>query len=183
MWSMAPIYAVWVAWALSWLVAALWKHRTARTASGQFAYRLILFAGIALLFGTPPRMTALWHLPAAGLWLCAGLTALGFSFCWWARLHLGVYWSSDVGRKADHRIIDSGPYALVRHPIYTGIILAGFATAAARGTGLALAGAAVMTVSWYVKARLEERFLRQELGAGAYDVYAARTAMLVPFIF
>lgn len=175
------IYLAWIAWFLTWIAAALWKRRATRTAPDQLTYRLIQLVGVALLFWTPPWLTRLWYLPAAGMWACFALTVLGFAICWWARIHLGLYWSSNVGRKADHKIINTGPYAFVRHPIYTGIILAGFATAGAKGTLLGLAGAGVMTVSWYVKARLEERFLRQELGPTDYDAYAARTPMLMPF--
>jgi protein-S-isoprenylcysteine O-methyltransferase Ste14 len=86
-----------------------------------------------------------------------------------------------VTRKADHRIVDTGPYGIVRHPIYTGIILSVFATAAFKGTGVAFLGAAIMTVGFWIKARLEERFLRQELGAETYDSYRRRVPMLVPF--
>ena len=85
-------------------------------------------------------------------------------------------------RTVGHHVVDSGPYALVRHPIYTGIIIAYFATAIPTGPGAALAGAVAMTVGWYLKARLEERFLRAELGREAYDAYARRTAMLAPFL-
>ncbi len=79
------------------------------------------------------------------------------------------------------RIVDTGPYALVRHPIYTGVLLSAFATAAIEGTLVAWAGAAVMAGAWYWKARQEEDFLREELGP-AYDDYAGRVAMLIPFL-
>jgi protein-S-isoprenylcysteine O-methyltransferase Ste14 len=68
----------------------------------------------------------------------------------------------------------------VRHPIYTGIILASVATAAMRGTALAWLGFCVMTAGWVIKARLEEAFLREQLGADAYGEYARRVPMLVP---
>jgi protein-S-isoprenylcysteine O-methyltransferase Ste14 len=68
----------------------------------------------------------------------------------------------------------------VRHPIYTGIIVASAATAALRGTGQAWLGMGVMTLGWYIKERLEERFLRDELGA-SYEAYSCRVPMLVPF--
>jgi protein-S-isoprenylcysteine O-methyltransferase Ste14 len=180
--EMTAIYIVWAVWALSWAAAAWWQRGVTGKAPGQWKYMVILFAGFFLLF-RPWLHLRLWHLPSAGLWLCFALTVAGFLFCWWARIHLGGYWSSAVTRKEDHRIIDTGPYALVRHPIYTGIILASFAMAAAKGTSPALVGAALTVLGWYMKARLEERFLRQELGAQAYDSYAARTAMLVPFLF
>jgi protein-S-isoprenylcysteine O-methyltransferase Ste14 len=87
-----------------------------------------------------------------------------------------------VTRKEGHRVVDSGPYAIVRHPIYTGVITAALATMAVRGTQLAVAGVALLVVGYYLKGRLEERFLRAELGAEAYDAYARKTAMLVPFV-
>ena len=108
------------------------------------------------------------------------IAALGFAICWWARLHLGRLWSASVTRKADHRIVDSGPYALVRHPIYTGVILAAAATAALKGSAGALLGLALMVLAFWIKARLEERFLGAELGEAAYDDYRRRTGMLFP---
>jgi protein-S-isoprenylcysteine O-methyltransferase Ste14 len=121
-----------------------------------------------------------WYVGESTGWLLAGLTAAGFAFCWWARIHLGRLWSSAVTRKHDHHIVDTGPYRIVRHPIYTGIMFASFATAAAIGTPGGVVGAAIMSLGWYVKARVEERFLREQLGAQAYDAYAQKTAMLIP---
>ena len=70
----------------------------------------------------------------------------------------------------------------MRHPIYTGIIVASAATAALRATAGAWLGVALMTLGWYVKARLEERFLREQLGPDNYDAYARRVPMLIPFV-
>jgi protein-S-isoprenylcysteine O-methyltransferase Ste14 len=69
----------------------------------------------------------------------------------------------------------------VRHPIYTGIITAALATAVVKGTPFAIAGALLMTFGFWIKATLEERFLREHLGPGAYDSYRRRVPMLVPF--
>lgn len=80
-----------------------------------------------------------------------------------------------------HRTVDTGPYGIVRHPIYTGILIAAFATAAAKGTVMGIAGALVMTLGLWMKARLEEAWLRSELGADAYDAYRQRVPMLLPF--
>ena len=107
---------------------------------------------------------------------------MGFAFCWWARIHLGLLWSGRVTKKADHHIVETGPYALVRHPIYTGLLLAIGATMVAKGTLYGVAGAAAIMLSIAMKARLEERFLRNELGSAAYDGYARRVPMLVPFL-
>jgi protein-S-isoprenylcysteine O-methyltransferase Ste14 len=90
-------------------------------------------------------------------------------------------WSARITRKTDHKVVDSGPYALVRHPIYTGLLLALLATAAAKGTMLGVAGFLILLIGIWVKARLEERWLTEELGADAYGNYRRRVPMLVPF--
>ncbi|MGH7583136.1 MAG: methyltransferase family protein [Gemmatimonadales bacterium] len=126
------------------------------------------------------RPMPLWTTSPVAGWILVAVLVAGLAFTWWARMHLGRLWSSSVTRKADHHIVDTGPYGTVRHPIYTGIILGTIATAALRGTGMAWLGVLVMTIGWVVKARLEESFLRQELGAEAYDAYARRVPMLVP---
>jgi len=179
---------LWTVWWLSWLAAAAWRDRAASRPPlrEQLGYRLLAMAGVVLLFG-PYRHEfhseiVLWRTPAAVEWALVLVALAGFAFTWWARIHLGRLWSSSVGRKADHHVVDTGPYAIVRHPIYTGITLASIATAAQRGTAAGWVGAIVMTLGWYVKARLEERFLRQQLGAEAYGAYARRVPMLVPFL-
>ena len=122
---------------------------------------------------SPPGMTTAWT--------CVALIAVGLAFSWWARLHLGRLWSGTVTAKAAHRVVDSGLYGTARPPIYTGLLLAILATMAAKGTLWGIAGAVLLTVGIYMKARLEERFLRNELGP-AYDDYARRVPMLVPFL-
>jgi protein-S-isoprenylcysteine O-methyltransferase Ste14 len=96
-------------------------------------------------------------------------------------LHLGRLWSASVTRKEDHRVVDSGPYAIVRHPIYTGLLIAAVATAVIKGTPIAFVGVVLMTIAFVIKGRLEENFLREELGREAYDAYRKRVPMLVPF--
>jgi len=177
---------LWVVWVASWLAAAFWSDRAAGRPgfASELFYRIVTILGAILLFGTrrfDHAAVPLWRSGEAVGWTLFAVAALGFAFCWWARIHLGRLWSGFVTRKAGYRIIDTGPYGVVRHPIYTGIILAVFATAAFKGTGVALFGAAVMTGGFWIKARLEERFLRQELGTAAYDSYRRRVPMLVPF--
>jgi protein-S-isoprenylcysteine O-methyltransferase Ste14 len=125
--------------------------------------------------------TRLWEAPSTFGWTMVGLAVCGFVFCWWARLHLGRLWSGTVTRKEGHRVVDTGPYALVRHPIYTGLLAAAIATAALKATPLAVAGTLLIAVGLVLKAQLEEKFLREELGAESYDAYRRRVPMLVPF--
>ncbi len=177
---------MWLGWWLSWLAAAAWSDRAVKKPSTrhQIVYRLLAAGGAVLLFGTYrhdlPVEGILWRSPAGFGWAMVAVAGAGLLFTWWARIHLGRLWSSSVGRKADHRVVDTGPYRIVRHPIYTGITLASIATASMRGTALAWLGALVMTAGWVVKARLEEAFLREQLGAEAYGEYARRVPMLAP---
>jgi protein-S-isoprenylcysteine O-methyltransferase Ste14 len=174
---------VWLAWWVSWGLASRWTSKTLKKPEGQGTYYVLIVAGMVLLFGFWRNgVTAYWHPATSVKWALVGLAAAGFLFCWWARLALGRLWSASITRKEDHRVIDTGPYALVRHPIYTGVITAGFASAVMCGTLIAAAGFFVFVSAWYLKARMEEKFLRAELGAEAYDAYAARVPMLIPFL-
>ena len=185
------VVSFWLAWYVSWMVAALWRDRAARQppTRSQVTYRVLAISGFFLLFGgdafdaiIPPLHARMWRWPLPLQWALAAASFCGFAFTWWARIHLGRLWSSNVGRKADHRIVDTGPYGIVRHPIYTGIIIASVATAALWATAAAWIGVALLTLGWYVKARLEERFLREQLGPENYDAYAQRVPMLIPFL-
>lgn len=169
------------------MAAALWSGRTEKrdTTAAVPVYRTAILAGAILLTPWAARTTSerhLWDVGDAGGYALAGLTLAGILFTWWARLHLGRLWSSAITRKEDHRVVDTGPYALVRHPIYTGLIAAILATTAAEGTATALAGAALVAFGLWLKARTEERFLMNELGPDAYGAYCRRVPMLVPFL-
>ena len=179
---------LWLAWLVTWFAAALWSDRAAkRPAVGrEIVYRVVTIIGVLLVFGfgDPGTMlrTEWWRPGPLVAWLCVGAAVCGLLFTWWARIHLGRLWSSGVTRKSDHHVVDTGPYGIVRHPIYTGVITAILATAGLRGSAGAWLGAAVMIAGFYIKARLEEEFLRKELGADAYDAYARRVPMLVPWL-
>jgi protein-S-isoprenylcysteine O-methyltransferase Ste14 len=184
----STIIVLWVAWGASWGVAAFWSNRTEKRGGigADIAFRILFWASATLLLAPfPDRSYYLqaqyWHVNSAMKWILVALTATGFLFAWWARIHLGRFWSDWLTKKAGHHVVDTGPYRLVRHPIYFGLIFASFATAIEKGTSFALFGAAIQTFAFYTKARREERFLRVELGQGAYDAYARKTAMLTPF--
>jgi protein-S-isoprenylcysteine O-methyltransferase Ste14 len=176
------VYTIWDIWVISWIAASLWTARTVGRA-GQLVYYVPVLAGGVMLFFFSPLTgpLVLWPTDNVLGWIMVGVEATGFAFAWWARLTLGTLWSGQITRKEGHRVVDAGPYGIVRHPIYTGIILAAFATATVKATALALAGAVIMSFGWYLKARIEERFLTAELGESAYRAYAARVPMLIPF--
>jgi protein-S-isoprenylcysteine O-methyltransferase Ste14 len=178
--------ALWLIWCMAWMAAAIGRDRSVKRPGTrhQLLYRAFIAIGVVLLgINRRPVDGELmrWRSSDPVAWLMVALTLLGLLFTGWARLHLGRLWSSNVSRKADHHIVDTGPYGMVRHPIYTGIILATIATAALRGTVAAWLGMGLMTLGWYVKARLEEGFLREQLGAEEYASYARRVPMLIPF--
>jgi protein-S-isoprenylcysteine O-methyltransferase Ste14 len=182
---------LWSGWVLSWMLAAFWrKPAVARPSVGATAAYLIPTAIGGLMFGYGARMRyghhaddawLLWATPDALCWCSVALVAAGFAFTWWARVTLGDLWSSDVTRKEGHVLVERGPYRLVRHPIYTGLILAVLATAAEVGTAATIVGASLMIFGFWLKARLEERFLGPTLGEAVYDDYRRRTPMLIPF--
>lgn len=178
---------LWWAWVISWWAAAFWRAPAVKRPPivGEIVYRLFVIGGAVLMFSFFWPGSSNWMAWTPGLamqWAMVLLVFVGLLFTWWARVSLGRLWSSSVTRKAGHRVVDTGPYAIVRHPIYTGVILAEIATAVQCGSWQALAGAAIMFVGWYIKARLEESFLRVELDRDAYDAYAQRVPMLVPFV-
>jgi protein-S-isoprenylcysteine O-methyltransferase Ste14 len=176
---------LWFAWIVSWTVGALWASRpqSRPPERDERFYWALTVVGAVLLFINyrTGRWELVWSNPDWVEWLLVVIAALGLSFTWWARIHLGTLWSGRITRKPDHHIIDTGPYGYVRHPIYTGILVAIFATALLRPGLFGIAGAAILAWSFVVKAKLEERFLMQELGAGAYEGYRRRVPMLVPF--
>ena len=177
---------IFAGWVISWFVAAIWSRRT--TARPPGAAR-VLDLGLTLLgagllaYSSRMRQVfgGLWGFPLAIDWVLTGLVVLGLAFTWWARLTLGDLWSGAVVRKEAHVVVRRGPYRLARHPIYTGLILALLALGVQAGRPAGVAGALLMTVGFWTKARLEERFLTAELGEGDYADYRRITPMLIPF--
>jgi protein-S-isoprenylcysteine O-methyltransferase Ste14 len=185
-WPTQLLAIIWIVWLISWVVASFWSGRTQKQVmtSDARTYRIPIFAGgilftpwIAQLLGEKP----LWQFGDLGIYVAAALTLAGISFTWWARIHLGRFWSNAITRKEDHRVIDTGPYGLVRHPIYTGLIAGMLVTGVAVGTVTAMLGAVLISLGMWQKARLEEGFLMKELGEEAYGLYRRRVPMLVPF--
>jgi protein-S-isoprenylcysteine O-methyltransferase Ste14 len=185
--TLTPSWAIaytWVGWIISWFVAAIWSRRTAERPgfAREFPNRLVTVIGAFILFrtlsGADQYFPELWPYNEAFGWVMFACVLAGMAFAWWARLHLGTLWSGTVTRKDDHRVVDTGPYGTVRHPIYTGIIFSLLATALERGRIEPLIGVAIMTIGFWMKARLEEDFLSPHLPD--YAAYRARVPMLVP---
>lgn len=181
----AAIAAAWLVWLLSWILAAGWSARTAshHDLGAESPSRVLTLAAVVMILASysPFVSGMMWTLPDQVSWAMFGLVLLGLGFTWAARLHLGPLWSSTSAPTEDHRIVDTGPYGVVRHPVYAGLLLAAMATAAERGRIEAIAGALTLIAAISLRAKLEERFLRRDLGDEAYASYRRRVPMLVPF--
>lgn len=107
------------------------------------------------------------------------LALLGFGLAIWAREHLGRNWSVRITIKEGHELIRTGPYALIRHPIYTGILLAAFASALVVGHVHALIGFAVLAIGFWFKSRKEERWMAGGFGK-SYEDYRKVSGHFLP---
>jgi protein-S-isoprenylcysteine O-methyltransferase Ste14 len=114
-------------------------------------------------------------------WAGSAVTACGLLFSIWARRHLGTNWSQAVTLKEGHELITSGPYALVRHPIYTGLLMAFVGTAMDQGEWRGLLAVALIFGALWRKLRLEEKWMRSRFGE-SYETYSRHVAALVPYI-
>jgi protein-S-isoprenylcysteine O-methyltransferase Ste14 len=178
---------IWIGWLISWVAASFWSNRAQKRAATleTWSYRAAMIAGGVLLVPwTGPLLgeKTIWSVSYPVICALAVLMLAGLALTWWARIYLGPLWSSVITRKEDHKIIDTGPYAFVRHPIYSGLIIALIATAAAEARLSGLLGAALVILGVWMKARTEERFLLTELGAETYGAYCLRVPMLIPFL-
>ncbi|HTS87487.1 MAG TPA: isoprenylcysteine carboxylmethyltransferase family protein [Gemmatimonadales bacterium] len=177
------VSVLWGAWLVSWVAAARWTAptRMRQTVTERLAYTALLLAGVALLVGHPiwlARRVA--RLDGAVEWGAVALVAAGFAFAWWARLHIGRQWSSDVALKAGHELVRSGPYRITRHPIYTGLLLAIAATAILRDTWAGVLGLGLILASFLVKIGQEERLLTSHFGP-SYELYRQEVPRLLPW--
>jgi protein-S-isoprenylcysteine O-methyltransferase Ste14 len=107
------------------------------------------------------------------------VTVVGIACAIWARWHLGENWSATVTLKEGHELISSGPYRYIRHPIYSGMLLAFVGTALALGEYRALISVCIVLVAFYTKAKKEELFLTQEFGE-KFREHSRRTGMFLP---
>jgi len=176
---------LWLVFGLYWLVSALKRKKTKQRESWvQRAWYLIpLIAAAWFLGGAQPRYAWLGQrfVPENTVvgWMGAAMTAAGIGVALWARWHLGTNWSGVVTLKEGHELIRTGPYRSIRHPIYTGILLAMIGSAVTMGQVRGLIGVAILWAAFYVKARREESFLAQEFGE-RFTEHAQHTGMFLP---
>ncbi len=175
------VFAVgWAAFWLYWLVAAF-STKTGRVPwSSELAIRALIAVLVILLI----RLGAFQgHGRDANPWRAAAglvLFAAGLGFAIWARLHLGRNWGTPMTKKNDPELVTSGPYRLVRHPIYSGILVATVGTAVALGWQWLIV-AALAGIYFLYSAVVEERYLAEQF-KDDYPSYKRSTKLLIPFV-
>jgi len=186
--SWNTVASLWIIFGVYWAISALRVKRMQRmeTSWWRLATLAALAVGATLIFSQSARFGTLserfvpeseWIKGSAIL-----LAAAGVGIAIWARRHLGEFWSARVTLKVDHQLIQSGPYARVRHPIYSGLLVAMLGTALFVGEWRALVGVLLVFVAHWQKAQREEALLTEQFGA-AYQEYCKRTGALIPRVF
>jgi protein-S-isoprenylcysteine O-methyltransferase Ste14 len=176
------------------LLAAVWLgswpfvKRTAQkeSTSSSLQHTIIFGTGLYLLFGSPaiadsfnqPVFTVTLPIALAGF----GVAICGSAFSIWARLILGENWSSSPSIKQDHALVVTGPYRVVRHPIYTGILIAFLGSALQHGLVRSFLAVLICGAGLYLKVSVEEQFMVQRFGH-AYLLYRRNVSALVPYVF
>jgi protein-S-isoprenylcysteine O-methyltransferase Ste14 len=168
-----------VVWLVMWFGTKKVKQR--ETSLERAKHLLPLFLGFWLLFEKNWDVLNVRLVPNIPfvLWIGLSLTAVGVTIGIWARVSLGANWSGVVTLKDGHELISKGLYRWIRHPIYTGILLAMIGTAVIKGHLRGWVGFLIVLAAFYFKARREEGFLRQEFGEG-FEEHARRTGMFLP---
>jgi protein-S-isoprenylcysteine O-methyltransferase Ste14 len=179
----------WLAFVIVWLLAAGRTKRTAERVANQAGYRVMWALAFGLMYVSRPGRANLGGLTAAVLpvndlvvLLGLLLTIAGLALAFWARATLGGNWSGTIQFKENHELVQSGPYAFVRHPIYTAILMMFLGTAIANGTLGALIALPLAVASFIVKARQEEALMGKHF-PDEYAAYRAHTRMIVPFVY
>jgi len=184
----APLQVIgllWTAWLVGWALASFTAAKSVvrQSLPARLAHTLILVAGAMLILGQNPRLAPLLRpvYPArawigwAGVIVCVA----GLAFAVWARVVIGRLWSGSVALKAEHAVVRGGPYAITRHPIYSGLLLALLGTAITRDTKAALLGLPLVFAGFFVKSKQEERLLVERFGP-EYEKYRAEVPALIP---
>jgi protein-S-isoprenylcysteine O-methyltransferase Ste14 len=182
------VYLLWMAIFVIWAIASLWVKRTTESssdASSRIAVWAVTIAWwLVLRPGTWQGVWGIRFVPegAAGLYAGFVLTIVGLAFAVWSRFYIGRNWDGMVVLKQDHQLMRRGPYGIVRHPIYSGFMLATLGTAMVQGEAWRLSSVALIVIAWGYKARMEEKFLIQRFGE-QYEQYRREVKALVPAVW
>lgn len=179
------IPALWCVWGLYWWWSSHGVKANRRRESLSSRLGHIVPLAIAILLLAPDHLPMAWLsaplLPRTPALYPIGvaLTVAGLLITVWARVRLGRNWSATVTIKADHELVDNGPYRYMRHPIYSGLLLAFIGGALARDELRGLLAVVIVFAALWRKLKLEERWMLETFGA-AYQRYRQRVRALIP---
>jgi protein-S-isoprenylcysteine O-methyltransferase Ste14 len=179
---------LWIAFCVVWLIWAIKTKpvQQRESVSSRLSYTVLVVVGFYVVFSVgavQPWMR--FHLfPASRAVEILGvvLTAAGIGFAFWARIYLGGNWSGTVTVKVGHELVRTGPYRWVRHPIYTGLILALLGTALERRQVRGLIAVVLVYAGFKMKSKIEEQAMTNTFGAEYVD-YSRSTGAIVPKLF
>lgn len=178
----------WLIFWVFWLVASFSAKKTAKVQSKNWSLRFaVLSLGLYFIMKEAPLLSAyadvrLWPSGRQVDLLADALALSGLVVMVWARLTIGRNWSAEVVLKEDHQLAMTGPYAYVRHPIYTGLLMLMLATAIDYGAVSGFVIFAAFAAVFIYKSRIEERFMAEHF-PDAYPAYMKKVKALIPFIF
>ncbi|HLI63801.1 MAG TPA: isoprenylcysteine carboxylmethyltransferase family protein [Terriglobales bacterium] len=176
---------LWIVWFAIWVI---WGLRAKPTqlregVSSRLSYMVLTVAAFFLMFdGDAPRGWLRTPIFSANRWtevFGIALTAAGLGFALWARAYLGSNWSGAVTVKVGHQLVRTGPYRWIRHPIYSGMILAMLGTALERRQVRGLVAVVLLYAGFKIKSRIEERAMSNTFGV-EYEEYSRTTGAIVP---
>lgn len=176
---------LWLIFALYWFVASRTTAKTKARESllSSLPRNLLLALAGALLFAHSLSIGVLGRrfLPAQpGIWFAGVLlTAAGLALAFWARYNLGRNWSSQITLKEGHTLICTGPYKYLRHPIYSGILVAVVGSALTVGRYRTLLAVVLAFLGFWWKARQEDAWLARAFGE-QFEQQRRRTGRLLP---
>jgi protein-S-isoprenylcysteine O-methyltransferase Ste14 len=186
-WFLTRSGYLWVGLWVFWLVGALAAKPVARrqSARSRIVQSVPVVVAFYMLFASERwpwwlRWRVVPESPGV-LWTGLALTAIGIALALLARIWIGRNWSGTVTIKEKHELIQGGPYAFVRHPIYSGLLLAFLGTAMIEREVRAFAGLLLVAAGWWMKLRTEESFMLQQFGP-VYADYRKRVKALIPFV-
>ena len=179
----------WLGFCIVWLILGFASKRSVQwqSSGSRILQSGLTVVGLVLIFN-------FWHfrgrgwltaraVPGTMPWALAGaaLAVAGVLLAFWARASLGRNWSGRVTIKQDHQLILRGPYAFVRHPIYTGLLAGMLGTALIYGRARCFVGLLICALALWLKSQTEEKFMLQQFGE-QYAHYRQKVRALVPFV-
>jgi len=179
---------LWMPVFLLWAITSGVSKKTVESKSEGQSHIAVWIVWIAwfLLFGhgfrRAPLATHFIDVTPETVGIGLAFTALGLAFSVWARFSIGTNWSARIEMKQGHQLIRRGPYAIVRHPIYSGFMMATLGTAIAFAEWSGLVAFALIVMAWGYKARLEESAMIEQFGS-EYEQYRGKVKGLVPFVW